>query len=46
MRNYLIFNLMFTYLFLGTSDCWDGNWKTGIASLLLAAVNGLLFWQA
>ncbi len=43
-RTVIIVILIFVYLILGVYDVTHKNIATGIASLLLAVVNGLLFF--
>lgn len=44
MRTYLIIGLISVYIILGIVDIRSHNFSTGIASLGLALVNGLLFF--
>lgn len=44
MRTYLIVGLIAIYIILGIVDIKGNNLSTGIASLGLALVNGLLFF--
>lgn len=43
-RTVLIISLIVVYVVLGVVDIRGNNIPTGIASLLLAGVNGLLFF--
>lgn len=44
MRTYLIISLITAYILLGIVDIRGHNFSTGVASLGLALVNGLLFF--
>lgn len=44
MRTYLIIGLIVVYIVLGIVDIRSYNFSTGLASLGLAFVNGLLFF--
>lgn len=42
MRPALVVLAVLAFAALGALDCASGAWRTGVAALLLAAVNGLL----
>ncbi len=46
MRLILVYSLVIAYVLLGSLDLWKHNYRLGIISILLAFVNGLIFWRS
>ena len=44
LRFWLGISLIVVYILLGLADLWLKRWSTGCISLLLSAVNGLIFF--
>ena len=45
MRTLFLFLMVASFFGLGGVDCWNKNWQTGIASILLGIVQILVFWE-
>jgi len=45
MRALFLFLIVASFFGLGGVDCWNKNWQTGIASILLGVVQILVFWK-
>ena len=42
IRNVVLITIVLGFMVLGSMDCYKGSYRTGIASMLLGIVNGLL----
>lgn len=45
MRNAVMWAMVVTFFLLGLFDIKDGQYRTGVASLLLGVVQLLVFWR-